>query len=367
MFKRFNISQTHRVVGASASILTCIIVVCVLARPVSAQSFTGLGIPSGANHSEAVGVSADGAVVVGQAYDGGGQTISNWRWTLGGGMQTLNWIGRVEDVSGDGSILVGSLEAPQEAVRWTPAGGFEHLGYLIPGLDTFSAAAAVNADGSAIVGASGHFIAKYQAQAFLWTPGQGMEGLVAQSGTSGATDVNGDGSVVVGGFGESPFQASEAFRWTRSGGLEGLGFLPGDQRNWASAVSADGSTIVGVSIGQPGRCPFRWTRAGGVQPLGLVPGFTNCLPDAVSGDGAIVVGTCLTPQDLAWLWTASTGIRSLQDVLVNEYGLDLTGWQLVSATDISADGNAMVGGGINPAAKGKRSSWSSRRPATRVT
>jgi len=41
-------------------------------------------------------------------------------------------------------------------------------------------------------------------------------------------------------------------------------------------------------------------------------------------------------------------MRSLKDVLVNDYGLDLTGWTLSSAWGISDDSSTIAGCGINP-------------------
>ena len=41
-------------------------------------------------------------------------------------------------------------------------------------------------------------------------------------------------------------------------------------------------------------------------------------------------------------------MRSLQDVLVNDYGLDLTGWTLARAQGISDDGLVIAGYGTNP-------------------
>jgi hypothetical protein len=38
----------------------------------------------------------------------------------------------------------------------------------------------------------------------------------------------------------------------------------------------------------------------------------------------------------------------LSDVLTNDYGLNLTGWHLTEANDISADGQTIVGGGFDP-------------------
>ncbi|MCA2553178.1 MAG: PEP-CTERM sorting domain-containing protein, partial [Microcystis sp. M04BS1] len=52
------------------------------------------------------------------------------------------------------------------------------------------------------------------------------------------------------------------------------------------------------------------------------------------------------------------GMRSLQEVLTNGYGLDLTGWTLSTARAISADGLTIVGGGTNPS--GNTEAWIAR-------
>jgi hypothetical protein len=50
-------------------------------------------------------------------------------------------------------------------------------------------------------------------------------------------------------------------------------------------------------------------------------------------------------------------MRVFQDVLAEDYGLDseLNGWTLREVVDISSDGRAIVGNGINP--QGKRQAW----------
>ena len=41
-------------------------------------------------------------------------------------------------------------------------------------------------------------------------------------------------------------------------------------------------------------------------------------------------------------------MRSLSEVLTVDFGVDLTGWQLVEACAVSADGLTIVGYGYNP-------------------
>ena len=73
----------------------------------------------------------------------------------------------------------------------------------------------------------------------------GLGDLPGRSFDSFAHNVSANGSVVVG-ISDSA-SGFEAFRWTKAGGMVGLGFLPGDVESDAFGVSADGSVIVGRS------------------------------------------------------------------------------------------------------------------------
>jgi hypothetical protein len=55
-------------------------------------------------------------------------------------------------------------------------------------------------------------------------------------------------------------------------------------------------------------------------------------------------------------------MRSLQEVLVKDYGLELTGWALKMAKAVSDDGLTIVGKGINP--DGKEEAWLVRLDAS---
>jgi uncharacterized membrane protein len=97
---------------------------------------------------------------------------------------------------------------------------------------------------------------------------------------------------------------------------------------------------------------FRWTEAGGMVGLGDLPGgLFYSVANAVSGGGSVIVGSGHTDSGFqATIWDATHGTRNLRDVLVNDYGMgaSLAGWELASATGISADGLTIVGTGSSP-------------------
>ena len=51
----------------------------------------------------------------------------------------------------------------------------------------------------------------------------------------------------------------------------------------------------------------------------------------------------LSPE--VFIWDSTHGMRNLKDVLVNDCGLDLTGWTLSEPKGISADGSTILGDG----------------------
>jgi uncharacterized membrane protein len=104
-----------------------------------------------------------------------------------------------------------------------------------------------------------------------------------------------DGTTVIGVANRMDFPSptSLAFRWSRDTGIENLGNLPGGQGNSSAAdVSADGSVVVGSSGPDLGRLGFRWTRATGMQPVGEAEvGKSEFGLAAVSDDGLTISGT----------------------------------------------------------------------------
>lgn len=318
-------------------------------------SFQGLGdLPGGIFESRAYDVSSDGAVVVGNSQSASGQKAFRWE---NGVITNLGYLSgdssnsSANAVSENGSVVVGYNGSASgiEAFRWengvmTGLGDLPDGGFTSYGND-------VSADGSIVVGRA---TSTEGMEAFRWENNI-MVGLGCLSGpfSSRAYGVSADGSVVVG------QSVNQAFRWTTSDGMQALNNLPnvGDRGN-ALAISADGLVIVGwagdASDIYGDKEAFRW-EDGVAIGLGDLPGglFYSWAND-VSADGSVVVGwstrapVLLQGTEEAFIWDGDNGMRSIKDTLVNDCGLDLTGWTLYNATGVSYDGFTIVGEGINP-------------------
>jgi probable HAF family extracellular repeat protein len=323
----------------------------------SMASFQGLGdLPGGNFISVALAVSANGSVVAGYSRSASGYEAFRWEngQTIGlGDLPGGDFYSAAYGVSADGSVVVGYSLAndfphTEEAFRWTYGGGMVGLGRYYSG----SYAHGVSADGSVVVGGTGE-MDNYDGEAFRWENGKMVYLGTLRGGHdwSCATGVSADGSVVVGSS-TSYKGFDEAFRW-ENGQMVGLGDLPGDFfSSWAFDVSADGLVVVGSSKSTLGQEAFRWTAQTGMVGLGKLPGAYSAREYALdcSADGSIIVGQSgpdWSTNNKAFIWNAASGMRNLQDVLVNDCGLDLTGWNLYSARGISDDGLTIVGYGRN--------------------
>jgi probable HAF family extracellular repeat protein len=329
-------------------------------------SFQGLG-PLDAYPDSCVGnVSPDGLVSVGA----GGIAYWNYaaRWTALGGWQLLGQLGAnpyssAFAASGDGSVIVGwagSFPNNYQGYpwKWTATSGMQPLASA-PDRPNGNALD-ISADGSTVVGCS---TGAWRAQACRWLNNGNIEllGILPRNTDSFAMAVSADGSVVAGLSKNiitgQPENWGEAFRWTAATGMVGLGSLPGKTLSQANECTPDGSVIVGACYAtagspSPGWETFRWTQETGMVGLGVVPGDTDSIANAISADGSIVIGADYEGLDgtkvYATIWDATHGMRRLQDVLENDYHLDLTGWTLQNAEGISDDGRTIVGYGINP-------------------
>ncbi|MCA9305708.1 MAG: hypothetical protein KDA16_04210 [Phycisphaerales bacterium] len=152
---------------------------------------------------------------------------------------------------------------------------------------------------------------------------------------SSATAISGDGTTVVGHSHSS--NGFEAFVWRTGTGMVGIGDLPGGAfDSLAQSVSYDGSVVVGIGRTvieppfQTGR-GFRWTASEGMIDLGNLnnsaSGFSNA--HGVSANGQFIAGTAQNTSGFdMFRWDETNGMMSLG-------GFEGTG--------VSDDGSVVVG------------------------
>jgi len=151
--------------------------------------------------------------------------------------------------------------------------------------------------------------------------------------------------------------------WLADGSTAVLGKLPGDASATATAVSRDGSVVVGSSTDSAGNArAFRWTLQTGMVDLGhSIEGLLGSAASSVSGDGRIIVGSGrLTTGEAALIWDEVHGLRTLEAALMLDYQTPIVGWKLNAATAISDDGHTIAGYGSN--AQGQTEAWTVRLP-----
>jgi uncharacterized membrane protein len=242
-----------------------------------------LGFLPGHDSSDAVDVSADGAVVAGTSRNAGAALLA----------------GRSAFISRGG----GSMPGPLVAVAPLPG-------------DTASEAVVLSRDGSTLAGYSDDFVSKRQ-RTFWWREGTSAVEVGAANGATSMVPraLSADGSVLVGDalFGATKF----VFRWTRTGGTE-LAPPPRNRANTrAVGISNDGAAIVGMEFNDAGvqfsdlPVPFRWLPpsnetqnfAPGDLPVATV--FTDELCSTIVGLGA---GTYSTYSNDLFFWHAPAQI-----------------------------------------------------------
>ena len=335
------------------------------------QSFIPIGSFPGAEGyaSEAFGVSADGTYVAGRA--GSDRPDQAIRWTVAGGLQGLGLPpadrpgSLAYGISGDGSVLVGDAQfgSSGRGFRWTQDSGYQALTGRTPA--EITSARSISSDASWTVGTVGDRRTRQPAR---WSADGSVEVFdnVPAGNDSWAFGVSDDGSHVVGmsRFGVAPGQPGptlEAYRWIDGADgpptVERLGWLatpPSGSilESRAYDTSADGSFVAGFSTNERGSWEaFRWDAASGMVGLGILDGGNDSRGLAMSSDGTAIVGIASDRfgDNQAFLWTETGGMRTVEDVLFEDFGVMLPdGWQLFSAEDISADGRTIVGYGVNP-------------------
>lgn len=328
-------------------------------------------------------MSLDGSVIVGsyrEDYEFGRAVVSRrgengyvTEFITGPGIDS-----NAHAVSGDGRYVVGDATLGGggffRAYRWDAAGGvLEDLGVLTPGVSTAqSYGYGVSDDGERVVGYS---FANGSTRAFAWIEGsdhgvtgnEQMHRLSSVDDANGFTEayaISGDGRFAAGNSAGNS-TTSIAVRWDlaplATGGDDialNLGSLS-DSALWseASAISGDGSAVVGTSMDADGRYrAFLW-REGATHGSASNPqmrdlgsaGGDQSWGFGVSRNGNWVVGASEfegMPEEgieKAFRWSEETGMELIEDWLADN-GVTIAGY-LYDAKFISDDGS-LVGGSL---------------------
>jgi len=163
----------------------------------------------------------------------------------------------------------------------------------------------------------------------------GLDDLVGGAFGSGGSSVSDNGIVVgIGTIGEQlgTVEGSEAFVWTRTEGISGLGFLNQDEASFAISASDDGKVIVGRSFGEKSTA-VSWIQGADAREFDGIANEQSSSANGVSSTGEYVVGF-VGSQAFRW---SKAGMIGLGDLLGGPFRSN--------ASDVSADGQVVVGNG----------------------
>lgn len=327
------------------------------------------------------GLSSDGTVVAGQVTNDAAAL-----WTESGGMETFPLpvgysLTDVSSISGDGTTMIGSirigtgLSQRHETFRWTRNAGYQTLGRFSDDWLDRAYAGDVSYDGSVVVGTNDTPDGR---RAFRWTQATGQVNLgtlgtlnTIYDPSSDGNGVSADGSIVVGEVTTTADAYYKPYRWTISDGYDVIGLPPvtdGIPTGGASLISGDGLVLAGRSQTSDDMLGWTWTASDGFVYVPAGPGNsrTSAIVSGISFDGSRLVGVQIwgqpspnangvTSSAAFWQNTPSGYQFTFVEDLLEASGVDLTGWHLTRAIDISDNGRAIIGDGIDP--NGVQRSW----------
>ena len=286
------------------------------------------------------------------------------------------------DVSLDGTAVIGNAlrvgdeSREQQAFRWTESTGMVGL---IEDDTLNSLALEVSQDGRVVVGtvwdrAGGNH------RLFHWTESGETSFIEPLEGYSNSLmyDVTKDGSAIVGinyGIGDR----STGFYWSETTGIRKLEALDPDQNGTryfnssASAVSEDGLVVIGSSWGTSYRVQaFRWSLSEGMRGLGFLDGGFNSEEVGMSSDGSVIIGNADSARVRegtyeAFRWTEKDGMETVVAWLQKQGVAMEESLLLLDASYISEDGNVIVGDRSYSSAEGQSGLWLARGTSGTIT
>ncbi|MCA9262728.1 MAG: hypothetical protein KDA60_02720 [Planctomycetales bacterium] len=282
-------------------------------------------------------------------------------------------------ISSDGTVLATGVTSSNNGPnRWTQTGGLESIfGIPIPSTIT---QVGLSPDGSTIVGTVGtHDQRSVPWTLFRWTEAEGESSLGESPGQNiyEISGISGNGSVIMGhsrpiSNNAAGREGTTLWRWTEESGLVALEeATPGwhfERNSNRRGISTDGSVLVGALRSNDGESvsAFRWTETHGIELLPGISGYSHSAVKDLTPDGKWLFGqswtTPFNPGEVVpWLWSEDTGSLNLLDIFEQQgLGPEMEDWTSLwdvgsGYGQISADGQAVIGSGMNP--EGRLEAW----------
>lgn len=322
------------------------------------------------NDTYPVGISDNGQRVYGYTFVGG-PTAVNWGgvpqaqdlflWDNSSGYSLLSSLPVSDNqlvptaISGDGTVVMGYTGSgilTDYNFKWTHSGGYSTLPWdSLPSSSRLRPIAA-SYDGSII---TGHFREPFGTwTGFIVANGQISTFRVPNTDDTPVyvSDISNAGDIIVGKT-KLNGHLEAAFVWTPLTGfirLEPLDEL--HNMGEAVAISANGEYVLAqayFSLNPNDQEWFIWNESNGTMPISTQDGFYGMNFTAMSDNG-LVVGSAspvLFGLSRAALWDQTNGLQYLHEIL-EANDIDLLGWKLMGITDVTPDGQTLVGYGQTP-------------------
>ena len=290
--------------------------------------------------SSAWAVSGNGSVVVGasDSVDRFLDPSASFIWTDEEGMREVqnapgfDFDANATSISADGTVVSGTVsrllpggrsvfDVRNEAFRWTEEEGMIALG--LPESAVESWGDEVSADGNVVL-----VKANYEERRPSFSPSSRLL----------LWDVENSFQEL----GSPPdYAADDPILHVSNGGL-----------STASSLSGDGSSMIATGILRPDedevprRVPLLWTKEDGYRILPLLPNSIRGSATAITSDGSAVLGNSVFSDGSVrpFVWDERYGTRDLQQLLVDEHGLNSEDVaSITTVRDFSADGSTLVG------------------------
>lgn len=269
------------------------------------------------------------------------------------------------------STITGGNDTYITAGVWTEGEGWEEIfPPLLPGAilldNSYGSSWALSRDGSTVGGLFWRDRLTFgggSAHGFSWTETGGAIDLGGSldANSSRVNDLNSDGTVAVG------WESTDQGQWQPMVWVNGNKTILADTlvSCEATGVNDDGTVVVGWSYDEANatRMAARWIWNGNdweEELLGLLPGTPigqfggRSFASAVSADGSIVIGTNRFTENgpfsiaTGFIWTENEGMVDVRDILADAGNPIPAGFQIDGLSYVTNDGSKIVGYGSYP-------------------